>query len=81
MSDETNFRSTAERVPHVLGFDTDAVNLAKVLTIWDKFTASIGFSLRSRSRSPLTGGEFGWEVHSDRLDIMDKFAHPAFLAA
>lgn len=78
VSGETNFRTLAEGVARVLGTQAHGVSFAEAVTIWDKFTALIGLSICSRSRSPRARRDLGWAPHPDRLDIMDEVDHPAF---
>ncbi|MBV6756173.1 NAD-dependent epimerase/dehydratase family protein [Rhodococcus opacus] len=77
VSGETNFRTLAEAVARELNVPTRSVDLAEAVTIWDKFTALIAFSVCSRSRAPRSRTELGWEPHPDRLDIFDEVGHPA----
>jgi hypothetical protein len=51
------------------------------MEIWDKFTALIGLSICSRSRSPLSRRELGWAPSPERLDILEETRHPAFAEA
>jgi nucleoside-diphosphate-sugar epimerase len=76
VSGETNFRTLAEAVARELDVPTRSVDLAEAVTIWDKFTALIAFSVCSRSRAPRSRTELGWQPHPDRLDILDEVSHP-----
>jgi nucleoside-diphosphate-sugar epimerase len=76
VSGETNFRTLAEAVARELDVPTRSVDLAEAVTIWDKFTALIAFSVCSRSRAPRSRTELGWMPHPDRLDILDEVSHP-----
>lgn len=78
VSGEQNFRTLAEGCARALGVPTRSVDFAEACEIWDKFTALIGFSICSRSRSPLSRRELGWRPSPDRLDIMEETAHPDF---
>lgn len=80
VSGETNFRTIAQGVARELGVEAHSVTFAESLEIWDKFTALIGLSICSRSRSPRARRDLGWAPHPDRLDIMDELSHPAFRA-
>lgn len=80
VSGETNFRTIAEGVARELGVATRSVSFGEACEVWDKFTALIGMSICSRSRSPLSRRELGWRPSPDRLDIMDEVSHPAFHA-
>lgn len=81
VSGETNFRTMAEGVAQTLGVAARSVTLGEAMEIWGKFTALIGLSICSRSRSPLSRRELGWTPSSDRLDIMEETRHPAFAVA
>ncbi|CAN5285344.1 NAD-dependent epimerase/dehydratase family protein [soil metagenome] len=80
VSGETNFRTLAQGVAETLGVPARSVSFSEALDVWDKFTALIGMSICSRSRSPLTRRELGWAPSPDRLDIMEETRHPAFRA-
>jgi len=80
VSGETNFRTIAESVAQALGVPVRSVTLGEAMEIWDKFTALIGLSICSRSRSPLSRRELGWAPSPDRLDIIEETRHPAFAA-
>lgn len=80
VSGEQNYRTIAEGVARTLGLPTRSVDFEEASAIWDKFTALISFSVCSRSRSPLTRRELGWQPSPDRLDIMEEVNHPAFRA-
>lgn len=81
VSGETNFRTIAEAVAQTLAVPTRSVTLSEAMEIWDKFTALIGLSICSRSRSPRSRRELGWTPSPDRLDILEETRHPAFTAA
>jgi len=80
VSGETNFRSLAEGVARTLNLPTRSVDLGEGSEIWDKFTALIGLSVCSRSRSPRARKELGWAPSTDRLDIMEETRHPSLMA-
>lgn len=79
VSGETNFRSLAEGVARTLNLPTRSIDLGEGAEIWGKFTALIGLSTCSRSRSPRSRRELGWAPSPGRLDIMDETHHPAFM--
>lgn len=81
VSGEANFRTIAEAVARTLGVPARSVTLSEAMEIWDKFTALIGLSICSRSRSPLARRELGWAPSPDRLDIIEETRHPAFAEA
>lgn len=80
VSGETNFRTIAQAVAKQLGVDARSVSLSEAMEIWDKFTALIGMSVCSRSRSPLARKELGWAPSAERLDILDEVSHPSFIS-
>jgi len=78
VSGEQNWRTLAEAIARHLGVPARSVSFEEASEIWDKFTALIGFSTSSRSRSPRTRRELGWVPHPDKLDIMTDILNPAF---
>ena len=80
VSGEQNYRTMAETIARLLDVPTRSVSFEEAMAIWDKFTALIGFSVCSRSRSPRTRRELGWVPHPDKLDILAEVVNPAFRA-
>lgn len=80
VSGEQCWRTIAEAVARHLGVPTRSVSFEEACEIWDKFTALIGFSTSSRSRSPRARSELGWAPLPDRLDILSDVTNPAFRA-
>jgi nucleoside-diphosphate-sugar epimerase len=78
VSGEENYRSMAERAARVLGVKTRSVGFGEAKTLWGDFLALIAFSMCSRSRSPRSRLELGWQPRVDRLDILEEVSNPAF---
>lgn len=78
VSGEQNWRTIAETIARHLGVPARSVSFTEASEIWDKFTALIGFSTSSRSRSPRTRRELGWVPHPDKVDILTDVLNPAF---
>ena len=81
VSGEENYRSIAEAIARHLGVSTRSISFAEAVEIWDKFTALIGFSVCSRSRSPRARRELGWTPSPDKLDILKEAVNPAYREA
>ncbi|MDB5715698.1 MAG: NAD-dependent epimerase/dehydratase family protein [Sphingomonadales bacterium] len=61
-------RWIAETVSRLTGAPTRSVTMDEAIELWGKFAALIVFGVSSRSRSPQTRKEFGWEPkHTDML--------------
>jgi nucleoside-diphosphate-sugar epimerase len=79
VSGETNWRTLCEAIARQLNVPTRSVDLGEGTEIWDKFTALVGLSTCSRSRSPRARAELGWQPSPERLDIIEETRHPALL--
>lgn len=80
VSCEVNNRTLAEHLARELGMPARSVTLAEAGELWGKFTALIAMSTCSRTRSPRSRRELGWQPHPDRLDYVEETRHPALLA-
>jgi len=78
VSGEENYRSMAECAARVLGVKTRSIGFGEAKTLWGDFLALIAFAMCSRSRSPRSRLELGWQPRFDRLDILKEVSNPAF---
>lgn len=61
-------RWIAEMVARVMGCGTRSVSMDEAIELWGKFAALVVFGVSSRSRSPRTRSEFGWQPrHTDMI--------------
>ncbi len=79
VSGEENYRSMAERAAREMGVATRSINFGEAKTLWGDFLALIAFAMCSRSRSPRSRLELGWQPKPDRLDILEEVSNPKFL--
>lgn len=75
---ETNYRTIAECIARHLGLPTRSVTVNEAVDIWDKFMAPIVFAGCSRTRSPRSRTELGWQPEPTRLDILTDCGDPAY---
>ena len=75
---EVNNRTIAEAVAADLGLPARSIDLATGIACWGKFEALIGMAVCSRSRSPRTRRELGWQPR--HRDLLSEIGHPAYRA-
>lgn len=73
---EVGNRFLAEAVARDLGLVARSVDFAEGVRRWGKFETLIGMATCSRSRSPRTRRELGWQPRY--LDIFEDLGHPAY---
>ncbi|AYJ85291.1 NAD-dependent epimerase/dehydratase family protein (plasmid) [Sphingomonas paeninsulae] len=66
---ELNNRCMAEFVGRRLGCETRSITMDEAIELWGKFAAVIVMGASSRSRSPRSRAELGWQA--ERPDIID----------
>lgn len=76
---EVAHRTLAQRVAVELGCGVRSIEFEEAAAIWGKFLALIIMSTCSRSRSPRTRRELGWEPR--HADMLSDVPHPAYRAA
>lgn len=79
---EANYRSIAEAVARVIGGDAQSVSYKQAIEIWHPSAVDAALAVNSRSTSPRTRKELGWEPQQVDLieDIRNGSYRDAFLA-
>jgi nucleoside-diphosphate-sugar epimerase len=75
---ETPNRWIAESVARDLGCETRGVTMDEAMEIWGRYQTLIVLSVSSRSRSPRSRRELGWEA--TRADMLEEIGLPEFRA-
>jgi nucleoside-diphosphate-sugar epimerase len=78
VSGEENYRSMAECAARTMKIGTRSIGFGEAQTLWGNFLALIAFAMCSRSRSPRSRLELGWQPRPGRLDILEEVSNPAF---
>ena len=73
---EANNRTLAEAVARDMGVPARSIGFADAVERWGKFATLIGMATCSRSRSPRTRRELGWQPRHE--DIMSDIGHAAY---
>lgn len=75
---EANFRSLAEAAAQAMDCDARSVDTAEAVAIWGERFAPLFFGVSSRSRSPRTREELGWEPQ--HLDVIEDIRNGSYKA-
>lgn len=73
---EANWRSLAEAVGQVMGCPARSVTVEEAKDIWGAFAGPLYFGVSSRSRSPRTRRELGWEPR--HLDVVEDIRNGSY---